>query len=71
MIFPGDLVIGNVDSVVKPTEGEENNCHNIRLDGVQSEDNRTCGNVLEVCGVWSIYQILAQLWTGPKDKPEE
>jgi hypothetical protein len=64
--FSGDLVIGNVDSAMKPIEGEENDYHNIHLVGVQSEDNQTCGNVLKVCGVWSIYQMLAQLWIGPK-----
>jgi hypothetical protein len=38
---------------------------------VQSEDYLTCDSALNVCGVWSVNQVLDEHFTRPEEEPEE
>jgi hypothetical protein len=56
--FSNDHVSSSDASAVKSTEDEEDDSHSLPPLGVQSEDFQTCESALNVCGVWSVNQVL-------------
>jgi hypothetical protein len=69
--FSIDHVSSNDDSAVKLTEVEENDWHSLQPHGMQFVDYPTCDSALEICGVWSVDQLLDQQLTRPEEESEE
>jgi hypothetical protein len=64
--FSIDHVSSNENSAVKLMEDEEDDSHSLHHLGLQSEGCPTCDNALEICGVWSVNQVLDNIWLGQK-----
>jgi hypothetical protein len=63
--------VSSSDNAVKLVEDGKDDWDSLQPLGVRSEDYPTYDSALEVCGVWSVDQVLDQHLTTPEEAEKE